>query len=287
METYKPKTFILKWDPEISSVDLDDWNFWVRKQRFLDCNWSVHDYEQISPGDDWFMLRVGEGTTGIVGHGTFNGRPYPGDDWAGNGKTRFYCDLHFYQLFAPAMPMIPIEVLEEEIPDFDWRGGHSGVLIEGTNESRLFKLKERYYKEHPINTYEPDIFIEHGVEEDIIGWDSFANLFKEESQEDTYYAWSEHAFHDMATLKTEHSYWDSTFTFTVVLGFNHVMPIICRDLKRIKANLNRGECYESYCKIWHDGYHFHVNINEVEVICEELEFGTVTKYDKDTVSVTI
>lgn len=287
MKADRAKTFILKWNPGISSVDLNDWDFWVKKQRFLDCNWSIHDYEHVSPGDGWYMLRVGEGTTGIVGHGTFIGRPYPGDDWAGSGRTKFYCDLHLSHLVSHSAPMIPTEVLEQEIPGFDWRGGHSGVMIEGDGESRLAELVDDYYKERGDVAGESDVFIEHGVEEEIVGWDNFANLFKKESQEDSYYAWSERAFHDMATLKTEHDYWDSTFTFTVVLRREYVLPIVCRELKRIKANLNGYECYESCCKIWHDGYHFHVNVNEVEVICEDLEFGAVTAYGKDSICLKI
>ena len=48
-----------------------------------------------------------------------------------------------------------------------------------------------------------------------------------------------------------------------------------------------NECYQSLCKIWHDGFHFHVNINEVEVICEILEFGKTSKHENDYIAVII
>lgn len=282
------KTFILKWNPAISSVNLEDWDFWEKNQDFLEPNWSVHEHDKVNRGDDWFMLRVGEGVTGIVGHGYFKGRPYAADDWSEKGKIRYYSDLYLRQIFPHEEPMISTEVLEEFIPEFDWRGGHSGVLIEGEAERKLLELKNKFFEEHPINGFLPERYIGVGVEKLIKGWDNYIALFDESYNDDIEdYAWTEEAFHDMVTLKTEHCYYNSTFTFTILLACQHVMPMICRKLKLIKAKLNGGEVYESYCKIWHDGHLFHVNVNEVEVICEELEFGKVSTYDLDYMSVTI
>ena len=68
------------------------------------------------------------------------------------------------------------------------------------------------------------------------------------------YIYSDNVFHDMVTLKTEHIYGDSIFTVTILIHDNVILPVICRMLLRIKTEIRRGECHESYAIIWHDGY---------------------------------
>ena len=68
------------------------------------------------------------------------------------------------------------------------------------------------------------------------------------------YIYSDNVLHDMVTLKTEHVYGDSIFTFTIPIHDNVILPVICRMLLRIKTEIRRGECHESYAIIWHDGY---------------------------------
>ena len=52
---FEKKTFILKWNPAISSVNLDDWDFWVAKKEFLVPNWSVHEHEKVDIGDECYQ----------------------------------------------------------------------------------------------------------------------------------------------------------------------------------------------------------------------------------------
>jgi len=280
------KTFILKWNPAISSVNLEDWDFWVKKQDFLFPNWSVHEHEKVNVGDNWYMLRVGDGITGIVGHGTFCSNPQKGGDWSGQGKVRYYAELYLRDLVPHSEPMITTEDLEKYISTVDWRGGHSGILLSDNEAEKLDELKSKYYETHPIDMPGWDVSIEKGIEKDIVGWENLTNLFKDRDLEEDY-IYSDNVFHDMVTLKTEHIYGDSIFTFTILIADNDILPVICRKLQRIKTEIHGGECYESYCKIWHDGNYFHVNINEVEVICQKLEFGETSKYEKDYIAVTI
>lgn len=49
-------------------------------------NWSVYEWEKAHKGDHYYMLRTGDDKAGIVFRGVFTSDPYPGEDWAGNGK---------------------------------------------------------------------------------------------------------------------------------------------------------------------------------------------------------
>jgi len=54
-------TFILKWNPEISSVKLADWEYWIQHFPFIHPNWSVYDYENYDEWDTFYMVKVGSG----------------------------------------------------------------------------------------------------------------------------------------------------------------------------------------------------------------------------------
>lgn len=279
------RTFILKWNPAISSVTIDDWNYMARKQLFINANWSVHDHKKLNVGDRWFMLRVGEGKTGIVGHGYFKTNPQKAEDWSGKGRPCYYCDLEIGLLCPDDEPMISTEELERNIPQINWRAGHSGTIFPKRYERALNNLFNKYYEEHHIER--PRLSIEPGTMYDIEGWTNFSRLFEDVIHDKNFNIFSEDVFHDMVTLKTEHIYGQSVFTFTILLRNRYVLPVICKGLQRIKTEIYGGYEYQGHCKIWFDNHYFHVNINEVEVICDRLEFGEASEYEKDTVAVTI
>ena len=127
----KVNTFILKWNPDISSFKYEDY-----KEAYSQCpdgfmfDWSVHEWQKAKAGDRFYMIRVGDGQTGAVWRGEFTSDPYKGEDWSGKGREVYYVDIAIYALNEPDTDaFIPTEVLEKEIPELDWRRGHSGVLI--------------------------------------------------------------------------------------------------------------------------------------------------------------
>lgn len=71
-----------------------------------------------------------------------------GDDWAGQkGKTRRYMDMDCYDCVpADEQSPITIEVLEKEIPNVDWRKGHSGELLSEEDAEKLDELWDEYMK---------------------------------------------------------------------------------------------------------------------------------------------
>lgn len=270
----KHKTFILKWNPDISSVSLDDWDFWVRKQQFLTPNWSVYEYEEVNCGDQWFMLRIGDGPTGIVGYGLFNGTPIVGEDWCDPNKKRHFVDLVQLRLTPHNEPMFSTEELENIIPDFDWRGGHSGVVLPEKNAEKLLLLKHRYEEAHPAPQ---EYCIEPGLENEAIGWDNLVRLFKKEVSTDKDYLHTTSLYKDLSVISTEHDYVGNLFKFNIVLQHKYKLPITCKQLHELKIVQNGESSNKRYCKIWFDGYYFHANINDVQIVCDELIFGNTSE----------
>ena len=137
------KTYLLRWNPTISSYTLN--NYRNDMEEYPDgfrSNWSIYEWEEAHKGDRFFMLRTGDDKAGIVYRGEFLSDPYEGDDWAGQkGKKRQYIDIGCYD-FIPADNQSPIdiELLEKEIPEIDWRKGHSGELLSEETADKLNDL---------------------------------------------------------------------------------------------------------------------------------------------------
>ena len=142
---YNPnqQTFILMWNPAISSVTIhnhidsiahiDDWKF----------NWSVYEWEKAHEGDRFFMVRVGDGNTGVVMSGIFISEPYTSRDWNRIRKTKeiHYMDMKPNLIVNPeTMPIITTTQLQDAIPDFEWSKGHSGALLTEQQAMNLEKL---------------------------------------------------------------------------------------------------------------------------------------------------
>lgn len=147
-------TFLLLWDPSVSSYTVEDYlqDFqlgYIEKGAPCkeiayfddmdtpalfpdDFQWSVHDWDKMEGDDLFYMLKVGEnGPNGIIMAGTFCSLPYRNEDWSGKDRVVYYADLDVHTAIHPqSAKMLPVELLEEHIPQFDWRGGHSGQLLD-------------------------------------------------------------------------------------------------------------------------------------------------------------
>lgn len=100
-------------------------------------NWSIYEWEKAKKGDEYIMVRVGEGPNGVVYQGNFLSDPYEGDDWAGTDKKRHYVDISIEYACDPDFPMITIEMLESVLPEKEWRKGHSGELMTTEQEQKF------------------------------------------------------------------------------------------------------------------------------------------------------
>lgn len=145
-----PKTYLLRWNPAISSFKLETY-----RKATTECpdgfgfNWSIYEWEEARDGDRYYILRTGDDNAGIVWHGVFTSDPYEDEDWAGQGKQRHYMKMDCYDCVpADQKPPLNIELLEKEIPEIDWRKGHSGQLL---TEEVADKLNELWNANNKID----------------------------------------------------------------------------------------------------------------------------------------
>lgn len=135
-------TFLLRWNPALSSYTMErldeDMTDWANGEWCDDFYWSVHDWQKARKGDRFFMLRVGEGNTGVFAAGRFTSDPFLGDDWSGKGREVHYMTMEFETVFHPERAeIITTEELRAELPEIDWSGGHSGVMLDAESAERL------------------------------------------------------------------------------------------------------------------------------------------------------
>lgn len=120
-----------------------------------DLNWNVWDHDKAHRGDRFFMVRVGEGKTGIVMSGHFASEPYRDEDWSGRGRTTYYMDLDIDHIFHPERtPILTTAQLVEAIPDFRWTGGASGQMLAADQAATLEKLWGEFLAKVDGSTYD-------------------------------------------------------------------------------------------------------------------------------------
>lgn len=139
-------TFILMWNPNISSLSLGDhiWNIANMYAEYF--NWSVWEHEKAKCGDRFFLVCVGKGDTGIVMSGVFDSHPYEAKDWSGKG---FYMDMLPNVILEPGFaPMVTTEELQKAIPSSDWTGGYSGRLLSQEDAQKLEILWSCFLKKN-------------------------------------------------------------------------------------------------------------------------------------------
>lgn len=145
----RQNTFILMWNPAISSVTMDDHLEGISAMLVRAFNWSVWEHEKAKCCDRFFLVRVGEGKTGIVMSGVFDSHPYQAEDWSGRGRPTYYMDMRPNVILDPEnSPMITTGELMKAIPTFDWTGGHSGRMLNAEEAMSLEKLWHEFLSKH-------------------------------------------------------------------------------------------------------------------------------------------
>lgn len=136
-------TVILFWNPSISSFSMNDYLDGMKHFEDFQLDWSVYEHTSIFKGDRFYMIRVGEGNTGIVMNGVILCDPYIGEDWNGTDNPRFYVDLDIEWMVNPDKgPVLATQQLFQLIPDFDWTGGHSGRVLNFDDSDECRKLNK-------------------------------------------------------------------------------------------------------------------------------------------------
>ena len=141
-------TVILKWNPAVSSYNLirflDD-----IAQETRESDWSIWEHERVRAGDTFYMLKVGCGQTGIVMRGEITTDPVVDEDWSGRGRRTYYCDYQAEIMINPdAFRLLGSDALRDNIPDFDWTGGHAGVVLDARAAAVLETMWQTYLREN-------------------------------------------------------------------------------------------------------------------------------------------
>lgn len=136
-------------NPAISSVKLEDHNETIPNMFTEEYNWSVWEHEKAKCGDRFFLVRCGDGNTGIVMSGVFDSHPYESGDWSGKGRRTFYMEMTPNVILNPdKAPMLTTAELEKAIPGFQWSGGHSGRILPPEDAKKLEDLWHEYLRKN-------------------------------------------------------------------------------------------------------------------------------------------
>lgn len=159
---------ILKWNPAFSSYTMARFLGDLEKCALANdgnvgMNWSIWDWEKVHAGDTFFMLKVGYGQTGIVARGTITSEPYSGEDWSWQNRPTKYCNFDYDIMINPdAYPILNSAELKQFIPDFDWTGGHSGLVLteqQGEDLQRLWSLYLQRQSQYFEKASDQNLFI--------------------------------------------------------------------------------------------------------------------------------
>ena len=151
-------TVILKWNPAISSYKMDNHIHAMYFYPDCDYNWSVWEHERAHSGDRFFLVRVGEGKTGVVMSGILISEPYRSEDWSGRGRETYYMDMYPDHIFHPDYaPLLTTEQLEQSLPGVEWRGGHSGVVLSEEDAATLEAVWQQHLASLDDSLYEDEI----------------------------------------------------------------------------------------------------------------------------------
>ncbi len=155
----KMSIVILKWNPGFSSYTMSRFLNDLEKCALandgnIGMNWSIWDADLVHKGDTCFLLKVGYGQTGIAARGTITSEPYRGEDWSWRNRPTKYCDFDFETMINPdAYQLLSSAELTSAIPDFDWLGGHSGVVL-NDRQGEIFVQMWQNYMQHQAEYFE-------------------------------------------------------------------------------------------------------------------------------------
>lgn len=139
------RTFILEWRPAISSYKMNQFEDELKNFDDVWFNWSIWEWEDLQIGDELYMIKCGEGNTGIVMHGFFTSDAYEGEDWSGKGRTTYYADFEPDTMIHPdKCRLLTTDALAAAMPDFKWNGGHSGRILNEEYAEKLGKMWAEY-----------------------------------------------------------------------------------------------------------------------------------------------
>lgn len=143
----KQNTFVLMWNPDNSGQSLDDYISSMKKFYIGPFSRRVHEWKTARMDDRFYVIKVGEGKTGVVMAGVFSSQPYLQSNPSGKGGKQHYMELRPSMMVNPnTVPLLTTETIENAIPNFMWRGGYSGRMLSDGQARTIEKLFADYQK---------------------------------------------------------------------------------------------------------------------------------------------
>ena len=143
------RSYILFWNPAISNLSLKAYSREYLRNVGNVITWELREFEAAEPDDRVFWLRCGEGKTGILMAGSIYESPFQDVHWKNPDEMSSYAPfLVEYAVDPEEVPIITTEMLQKEMPDFDWTGGASGRLLSPEYAEKLELMWAKYVMEH-------------------------------------------------------------------------------------------------------------------------------------------
>ena len=143
------RSYILFWNPAISNLSLKAYSREYLRNVGNVITWELREFEAAEPGDRVFWLRCGEGKAGILMVGSIYESAFQDVHWKNPDEMSSYAPfLVEYAVDPEEVPIITTEMLQKEMPDFDWTGGASGRLLSPEYAEKLELMWAKYVMEH-------------------------------------------------------------------------------------------------------------------------------------------
>ena len=127
-------TFILRWNPNISSYTMEkhlDIVSHINNGEFPpDFDWSVWDWQRVKIGDVFVMLQVGTDNDGIAMVGRFSSKAHEDDSWREDGSKIHYATMAVLDAWdLTKETTLAASQFERLFKQIDWHSGHSGTWL--------------------------------------------------------------------------------------------------------------------------------------------------------------
>ena len=142
-------TFIIMWNPDAPVLNYERFKEWFYDPLDAEIQVELTDWKRARVGDRIFMVRAGDKGrggkgNGIVMSGFIISEPFVPDVKLTDGKKKHYVDVQpDYMFDTNRVKTLTDDFLTEHLPEFDWKHGPSGKVLDKAVASRLEELWEQ------------------------------------------------------------------------------------------------------------------------------------------------
>ena len=153
----KQNTIVFFWDPEKRKMTEEEYIDSLKNFYTEPFHQQVHEWQKVRMDDRFYLVKVGGKSKGLVMAGIVGSQPFLSSNDSGKGRRQHFVELKPTMMLNPqTLPMMTIEELEDAVPGFMWRGGHSGRMLTPEQAASLETAYANYlqklnYKDDGVN----------------------------------------------------------------------------------------------------------------------------------------